>query len=242
MPEKKRKALSKKVRFEVLKRDSFACQYCGASAPEALLQVDHIKPVSKGGTNRITNLITSCQPCNSGKSDRELSDTTVVSKQKAQLDALQQRREQIEMIMAWHEGISDLADSEVFEACKYVEKVFGYVPSKNDTKEIRLAIKKHGLIVVLKAIDSGSTTYAHEPENGICKTIQKLDGICSCIKDPELAKAMHIRNIMNKKSWMPKDSISQILEMLRSGVTYEKLKSAAHASRYWENFCAEIGL
>jgi len=30
----KRKSLSKKVRFEVFKRDSFQCQYCGASAPD----------------------------------------------------------------------------------------------------------------------------------------------------------------------------------------------------------------
>jgi len=237
----KRKPLSKKVRFEVFKRDSFSCQYCGASAPDVLLHVDHIKPVSKGGTNRITNLITSCQACNSGKSDQELSDTSALSKQKTQLDALQERREQIEMIMAWHEGMKDIADSEVSEACKYTERVFGYVPNKDDVKKIGLAIKKHGLVVVLKAIDSGSVTYANEDENGICKTVQKLDGICACIKDPELAKAMHIRNILNKKSWMPKDSIQQILEMLRSGVTYEELKSAAHGSRYWDIFCAEIG-
>lgn len=237
----KRKSLSKKVRFEVFKRDSFSCQYCGASAPEVLLHVDHIKPVSKGGTNRITNLITACLACNSGKGDRELSDASVVSRQKAQLDSLQDRREQIEMIMSWHEGMKDIADSEVSEACKYTERVFGYVPSKDDAKEIRLAIKRHGLVVVLKAIDSGSSTYSHEAENGICKTIQKLDGICSCIKDPELAKAMHIRNIMYKKSWIPKDAIQQILDMLRSGISYEDLKSAAHGNHHWDKFCAEIG-
>ena len=33
--ETKRKTISKKTRFEVFKRDSFKCQYCGASAPEA---------------------------------------------------------------------------------------------------------------------------------------------------------------------------------------------------------------
>ena len=45
----KRKTISKKTRFEVFKRDSFKCQYCGASAPEAILVVDHIDPFSKGG-------------------------------------------------------------------------------------------------------------------------------------------------------------------------------------------------
>lgn len=48
---KKRVPISKALRFEVFKRDSFTCQYCGRSAPEVVLEVDHIVPVSKGGTN-----------------------------------------------------------------------------------------------------------------------------------------------------------------------------------------------
>ena len=58
MSTNKRKSISKKNRFEVFKRDSFTCQYCGASAPDVLLEVDHIKPVASGGTNDILNLIT----------------------------------------------------------------------------------------------------------------------------------------------------------------------------------------
>ena len=65
-----RKPLSKKTRFEVFKRDSFKCQYCGKSAPEVVLNVDHIVPVAADGKNDIMNLITSCFDCNSGKSDR----------------------------------------------------------------------------------------------------------------------------------------------------------------------------
>ena len=40
-----RQAISKKLRFEIFKRDSFTCQYCGSSAPEVLLHADHLKPV-----------------------------------------------------------------------------------------------------------------------------------------------------------------------------------------------------
>jgi DNA-directed RNA polymerase subunit RPC12/RpoP len=68
-----RKALSKKVRFEVFKRDGFVCQYCGNHPPAVLLQVDHITPVKLGGTNDMDNLITSCQPCNAGKTATPLS-------------------------------------------------------------------------------------------------------------------------------------------------------------------------
>ena len=80
---KKRVPISKALRFEVFKRDSFTCQYCGRSAPEVVLEVDHIVPVSKGGTNDLFNLVTSCKECNRGKSNKELSDDTTIKKTKS---------------------------------------------------------------------------------------------------------------------------------------------------------------
>lgn len=73
----KRKSLSKKLRFEILKRDNFTCQYCGRAAPEVKLHVDHIKPVAKGGTNHHANLIAACIDCNYGKSDRLIEDSSI---------------------------------------------------------------------------------------------------------------------------------------------------------------------
>jgi len=66
-------SLSKKIRFEVFKRDGFICQYCGGHPPAIILEVDHIIPVSKKGTDDIDNLVTSCFDCNRGKSNRELT-------------------------------------------------------------------------------------------------------------------------------------------------------------------------
>lgn len=63
-----RKPLSKQLRFDILKRDAFTCQYCGHSAPDVKLHVDHLTPVRIGGTNDAANLITSCEGCNLGKS------------------------------------------------------------------------------------------------------------------------------------------------------------------------------
>lgn len=67
-------ALSKRVRFEIFKRDGFTCQYCGQRPPEVVLEVDHIHPSSKGGSDDEINLITSCFDCNRGKSDKKLGD------------------------------------------------------------------------------------------------------------------------------------------------------------------------
>lgn len=65
--------ITKKLRFEILKRDDFRCRYCGQRAPNVVLQVDHLYPVSMGGNNRPENLITSCQACNQGKGDSVIS-------------------------------------------------------------------------------------------------------------------------------------------------------------------------
>lgn len=55
------------VRYQVLRRDNHACRYCGATAPDVKIVVDHVTPVVLGGTNEPKNLVTACQPCNAGK-------------------------------------------------------------------------------------------------------------------------------------------------------------------------------
>lgn len=66
-------AISKRVRFEVLKRDNHRCRYCGATADDmeagmGRLTVDHVVPTSLGGTDDPSNLVAACRDCNAGKS------------------------------------------------------------------------------------------------------------------------------------------------------------------------------
>lgn len=58
------------VRFDVLKRDR-RCQLCGAASADDVLEVDHIVPRSKGGSNDPSNLQVLCRTCNRGKSNRD---------------------------------------------------------------------------------------------------------------------------------------------------------------------------
>jgi hypothetical protein len=68
-------SLSKSKRFDIFRRDKFTCGYCGQRPPDVVLEVDHIHPVSKGGTDEELNLITACYDCNQGKSAKLLSET-----------------------------------------------------------------------------------------------------------------------------------------------------------------------
>lgn len=61
-------AITKRTRFEVLRRDNHTCQYCGAKAPDVTLQIDHVMPIALGGDDKPSNLVTACRDCNSGKS------------------------------------------------------------------------------------------------------------------------------------------------------------------------------
>lgn len=70
-----RKAFSKQERFQIFERDNFTCQYCGRKPPEVQLEVDHIVPLAKGGTNDERNLITACRDCNRGKGIENLAAT-----------------------------------------------------------------------------------------------------------------------------------------------------------------------
>ena len=58
-----------RLRFEILRKYNFTCQYCGRKSPEVILEVDHKFPKSKGGLNKIENYIVACRECNIGKGD-----------------------------------------------------------------------------------------------------------------------------------------------------------------------------
>jgi len=74
--------LSKRIRYEILKRDNHTCRYCGASAPDATLTVDHVTPVALGGSDDPSNLVAACRDCNYGKSSTS-PDAAVVADVKA---------------------------------------------------------------------------------------------------------------------------------------------------------------
>jgi len=52
------------VRRGIFERDSYRCQLCGAGR---LLEIDHILPIARGGTNNPANLQVLCRPCNRSK-------------------------------------------------------------------------------------------------------------------------------------------------------------------------------
>lgn len=61
--------VSKRLRFEILRRDNHTCKYCGAKGTDDKpLTIDHVTPEALGGTDDPANLVAACADCNAGKS------------------------------------------------------------------------------------------------------------------------------------------------------------------------------
>ena len=55
---------------EILRRDSYTCQYCGQSGTR--MTIDHVRPKHLGGTHGWLNVVTACPACNHRKGGRTL--------------------------------------------------------------------------------------------------------------------------------------------------------------------------
>ncbi|DAA94133.1 TPA: hypothetical protein CPT88_08680 [Candidatus Gastranaerophilales bacterium HUM_8] len=156
----KRQPLSKKIRFEVFKRDKFTCAYCGRKAPDVILEVDHIIPVAKGGDNNITNLITSCIDCNRGKRDIPLQVNETLEKQRLQMELLQDKREQLEMLFEWKKSLDELDEYESDLFINYIEdKIEPYTLTKQFRTKILQLFKKYKHEEIFDAITISANKY-----------------------------------------------------------------------------------
>lgn len=71
----RRKPISRRLRYEILRRDNNTCRYCHAT--DTPLVIDHVIPVALGGTDDPSNLCAACKDCNAGKTSTSPDATTV---------------------------------------------------------------------------------------------------------------------------------------------------------------------
>ena len=173
-----RKPISKKIRFEVFKRDSFRCQYCGRSAPDVILEVDHIVPVAEGGKNDVMNLITSCRDCNRGKGKHLLTKSEVLAKQKAELDALNERREQMEMVIRWKAELQMVEAEEVEALNDYICMITGIEMDESDKRKMYDYLKRFSFQEVYDAAEIAVDKYFKDDVESFDNAIHKIGGIC----------------------------------------------------------------
>lgn len=168
-----RKAISKKKRFEIFKRDGFTCQYCGAHPPSVILHVDHINPVFLGGGNEIDNLVTSCQPCNLGKSATPLTEIPKGLKDKA--DEIKERELQIVGFQAEMQKKRDRIEGEKWRIAEILVPHSSDVGMRKDwLVSICMFIEKLGLFGCIEAAEIANSRFGYNKS----KMFAYFCGIC----------------------------------------------------------------
>ena len=76
-----RKPIKQSTRTKVFERDLYRCKNCDSAIN---LCVDHIHPVSKGGSNNLTNLQTLCTSCNASKGTKTMNEWLEVASEQIQ--------------------------------------------------------------------------------------------------------------------------------------------------------------
>ena len=131
-------SISKKIRFEVFKRDAFKCAYCGKTPPEVVIEVDHIQPRSRKGSDDINNLITACFDCNRGKKNIPLK--IIPSKINENLKILKEKELQVKEYRKFIEKIQHRINKDIEDIAQiYREQYKGRDFSENFKK---ISIKK----------------------------------------------------------------------------------------------------
>ena len=56
----------------LLERENYACIYCGIHASKAKMEIEHVIPRSRGGTDSLNNLVLACNACNQAKGSQDI--------------------------------------------------------------------------------------------------------------------------------------------------------------------------
>lgn len=174
-----------------------------------------------------------------------------MSKTKDQLDELQVRHEQLEMMMEWQKGLRNL-QTEVIDSLvnHWDELTYPYVTNDEERTELTKLSRKYTLLEIMNAMDISSEQYIKydaqkdEPtEDSVLNAFKKLAGILrnrkDFEKDPELSELYYIRGILkNRFSAYPVETFSMKLmdEARKKGVSIREMRELAKTQSTWTKF------
>lgn len=242
-----RQPIGKKLRFEVFKRDKFTCQYCGGKAPDVVLQVDHMNPVAAGGATEIMNLVTACRGCNSGKGARLLDDSSVVERQRAQIEDLEERRQQLEMMLEWRNELANFKEDVVQTVADAIASKSTWSVSEHGRGHIRKWLDRFEITEILDAIDISFDQYQEVGEDGKVtqdsweKAFGKVPGVVRVRKQaeekPHLRDFFYIRGILRNRVRVDERYVMTLIEIAHDeGMSIDDIKNVARHCRDWSDF------
>ena len=167
--------VSTRKRFEVFKRDRFTCSYCGATPPAIVLEVDHITPHSKHGSDDINNLVTSCFGCNRGKSNIQLS--TIPPTLQDNLSAMKEKETQVREYRKYIKTIERRINKDIEDVEKVLQEM--HPDSEFTVKFRQVSIRKFlSLLPKHEIIDALRSAMSRLGHRSLDQQLTYFCGIC----------------------------------------------------------------
>lgn len=171
-------------------------------------------------------------------------------KSRNQLEELSERREQLEMMMLWHEGLQDIKNQLIENISNYWESLAkGWSINDNGLKKIKKLSREYSYEEITTAMDIAADQYLKFNNEGDCTSeswniaFNKISGICRTrrlTKDkPEMKELFYIRGILKNKIRGYFDSplaLSLLKNAYDNGTSLEDLRRIALESKYWDDF------
>jgi hypothetical protein len=166
-----RKPLSKRTRFAVFKRDLFACQYCGATPPAVVLEVDHIEPVAEGGSDDEGNLVTACFDCNRGKAAIPL--TVAPEALAVRAARIAEAEEQLAGYRAVIRDQQDRKDADVWDV---IEALYGVTETTHE--RFRSVQRFLDRLPYEEVVEAARITRTNMSRYGVARQFKYFCGVC----------------------------------------------------------------
>lgn len=188
-------AIGKSLRFKIFSQDGFTCRYCGRRPPDVVLEVDHLHPRSKGGTDDEINLLTSCFDCNRGKRDRVIADFS--PKPDADLKFLELQQEIAEVNR--YLSAKQTRDEAIDRLCYSLQSIWGeHLTDDVPSKMVLLPwIRKYGPDEIETVIHLASPKYMAGQFRGVREFTNLIRYIGAVLRNRQMdGSATHSERVM----------------------------------------------
>ena len=188
------------------------------------------------------NLVTSCEPCNSGKGPRQLDDHSVIVKQKRQLDDLNERRLQAEMLCDYRTELKKEPVPELPSVFRFWLHLSKAEPRDSDRDAVEKLLVSAGLRETLHCIEIVTDQYSNAEQ-----AIRMLPRVAAVRRKtkrkPYLRDLLYIRGILrNRLTYVNERMALKLMEnAVEGGASTDQIRDASMRVVSWPDWKAAIG-
>jgi hypothetical protein len=187
-----------------------------------------------------------------------LSDDAVIRQRKSQLDALQERHEQLEMLLDWHKSLVNIEEDTVQQIADFwAQRVSPYHLTEIGVASLRKLLKRYSADEVLASMNASLAQYiGYEEKDGVMVPTEETVGhawemigaICAANRrnkdKPWMQKLYYARGILRNRflywsDFKNRESLAVMEELIDMGADADDIIQLAKGVFSWSAFLQE---